>query len=173
MKYLFYLFVGISFLGCTEPSEDILVVQGVKPLYLAENTFDVISSEVPKPFERTGKIYQYGSYLYISDRGTGVHVIDNTDPSNPIKIAFISIPGNFDMLARFDAMYADSGNDLVTIDMSDLDNAQEVHRIENVYPGAGDSYPMFYSGYFECVDPAKGIVYDWEEATLTNPKCER
>jgi len=173
MKQLLIVFAGVLLASCNQLPKEDLIIEGLKPVYVQENNFAEISSEAPKAFNRVGKIYKQGNYILISDIGTGVHIIDNSDPSNPQKVSFINIPGNNDMLARFNAMYADNGKDLVTIDISNLDEAHEVNRIENVYPIAGEQSPPSYEGHFECVDPANGVVVAWEEAELINPKCEK
>lgn len=173
MKHLLFLTLSVLLVACTpKPNEDI-IVDGMQPIYIQQNNFEEIFSEGPKAFERVGKIYKQGNFLLISDIGTGVHVINNSNPSAPEKIAFINIPGNHDMLARLSAMYADNGNDLVTLDISDLNDVYVVDRIENVYPVPLEQSPPNYTGHFECVDPANGIVVGWREVELTNPKCSK
>src|SRR5579871_6128214 len=66
-----------------------------------------------------GKIGTYGKYIFMSETGKGIHVIDNSDPSNPKNISFINIPGNQDFAIRGNAMYADAYSDLVSFDISD------------------------------------------------------
>ncbi|MFT4661628.1 MAG: hypothetical protein ACI8XB_001906 [Patiriisocius sp.] len=165
----------MAFSSCIkEPVDEEYTVLGMKPLYLESESFNDIYAQDAKPFERVGKIYRYGQFIYISDRGTGVHIINNVDPYNPQKVTFINIPGNFDMLSRQDVLYADNNSDLITLDISNLHNISVVDRINDVYPNNGFfDYPQFYNGPFECVDPDKGLVYDWEEAYITNPKCQR
>lgn len=173
MRYTILFLLGVIIASCSPLPDNDLVVTGMEPIYIQENDFKDITSEAAKSFGKVGKIYKQGNYIFISDRGTGVHVINNADPSNPQKVGFINIPGNNDMLARASALYADNGKDFVTIDISDLANAHEVNRIENVYPNPGDQSPPNYSGYFECVDPANGIAIDWKEVELVNPKCKK
>jgi len=175
MKYKLYIITFTLFLAsCTSGGDEFDESKtGLRPVYMADIDLHAISSEAPKVFDRVGKIYQYGQYIFVSDKGTGVHIINNSDPSNPVKEAFINVPRSFDMLARLNALYADNGTDLVAIDITDITNAFETARITNVYRGVGDSYPPFYNGPFECVDETKGTVIDWEEADLINPQCFR
>src|SRR5690348_6755403 len=51
----------------------------------------------PRDVENPGKIYLYGNYIFLNDLQKGIHVIDNSNPSTPKNVAFISIPGNVDM----------------------------------------------------------------------------
>jgi hypothetical protein len=60
-------------------------------------------------------------------------VIDNSNPSNPVFVSFIKIPGNGDMSIRNNVLYADSYTDLVALDISDPADAKEISRVENVF----------------------------------------
>nr|WP_297783118.1 hypothetical protein [uncultured Allomuricauda sp.] len=93
------------------------------------NSVDVIA---PRPVEESGKVYTYGDYIFINDKYQGVHVIDNSNPNQPVKVAFIQIPGNVDVSVKNDYLFADSLMDLVVLDISDLDNITIVNRLENV-----------------------------------------
>lgn len=104
--------------------------------------------------EQTGKIYFKDGYLFINEPNEGVHVIDNHDPANPENIAFINIPGSFDLAVRGNILFADSYIDLVAIDISDVKNAREIGRIENLFPG--------YNSYGFYADSQMGIVTDWK-----------
>lgn len=179
MKSTHLLLLSLLIFSCGKQEvEPDLQVEGVKPVYVFHDQSASIGSLPPKDFQRVGKIYKNGHRIYISDKGTGVHVIDNSNPASPVKETFISVPLNFDMLARLGVMYADSGPDLVTIDINDIQNVSEVQRIPDVYFSSEDFegsnyFPNGYTGYFECVDPNKGYVIDWEDTQLTNPKCRR
>ena len=74
----------------------------------------------------------YGDYIFINDKYEGIHVIDNSNPNQPVKVAFIQIPGNVDISVKDNFLYADSLMDLVILDISDLDNITIVNRLENV-----------------------------------------
>src|ERR1700730_9076710 len=67
-----------------------------------------------KAMEYTGKIYSFGKYIFLNELEKGIHVIDNSDPSHPKNIGFISIPGNENMAVKGSMLYADSYADLVT-----------------------------------------------------------
>jgi len=49
-------------------------------------------------------------------------------------MGFIQIPGNKDVVIKGNLMYADNYTDLLTIDISDMDNVKEINRVEGVYP---------------------------------------
>ena len=93
----------------------------------------LVNIEEPAAIEESGKIYTYQNLLFINDNLKGVHVIDNSNPENPAKIAFIRIPQNTDVAVNDDLLYANSGIDLVVFDISDINNIQLKNRIENVF----------------------------------------
>jgi hypothetical protein len=61
----------------------------------------------------------------------------------------------------------------VAIDITDLSNVHITKRVAEIYPVENQMFPEFATGYFECVDTAKGYVAGWEKVNLSNPKCYR
>lgn len=113
-----------------------------------------ITTQAPREMRKPGKIYALGQFLFINEKQEGIHVVDNSDPSNPQKIAFWSIPGNVDMAIRNQRLYADQYIDLLTIDISDLLNPQLVCRTEQVFPLFG-------------FDPTKGYIVEYQQTNIT------
>lgn len=159
--------------ACTKPDPQPLFVPGMKPVYVSKAATTHIYADIPRSIVHLGKIYAKSPYIYINDSGMGVHVIDNTIPSDPQRIAFIHIPGNNDIAIKDNYLYADNFTDLVTLDISDWQNISVVSRVKNLYSFDEITYPINYNGYFECADSTKGIVIAWETTTLENPKCLR
>lgn len=138
MKTKTILFLCINFLlitSCSDDdfngaSEEYLVA---RPLTMSRAEFaNSVDITAPRPMDESGKVYTYGDYIFVNDKYQGVHVIDNTNPSQPVKVAFIQIPGNVDISVKDDYLFADSLMDLVVLDISDLDNITMVNRLENV-----------------------------------------
>ncbi|MCX6154342.1 MAG: hypothetical protein NT007_09285 [Candidatus Kapabacteria bacterium] len=102
------------------------------------------------------KIYIYGQYLFITDKGTGVHIFDNSNPANPQQLSFVAIPGNQDVAVKNNIMYADNYLDLVAFDISNPSAPKFVKRLENVFPNLLDMNNSY-------VDPKLGIVTNWVE----------
>lgn len=88
----------------------------------------------PQAIQKSGKIYAYGNYIFVNDKKKGIHVIENSNPRSPRKIAFINIPGNEDISIKGNYLYADSLIDLVVFDISDLESIVQVGRLEDVFP---------------------------------------
>ena len=113
-----------------------------------------------------GKICFYNGFLYISESEVGIHIIDNTNPSQPRIVGFIELVGNADLAIRDNLLYADALIDLVWFDISDPVNPRLKGRLENVFPEAlpvidnpyGYDYNMLYSEDGKRKD---GIVVGW------------
>lgn len=97
-----------------------------------------VLNESPREMCQPGKIYFYNNYIFINESREGVHVIDNSTPENPVNTGFISIPGNEDISIKDGMLYANNYIDLLTIDISELQNVSLVSRTENVFPPLWD-----------------------------------
>ena len=96
------------------------------------NSVDIIA---PIPIDESGKIYTYKNYIFVNDQYRGIHIIDNSNPLSPQKIAFLKIPGNVDIAVKDDILYADSISDLLVFDISDIGNIRMIKRLSNVLYG--------------------------------------
>ncbi|MFM9946000.1 MAG: hypothetical protein ACKVQB_12300 [Bacteroidia bacterium] len=181
IRFIFFISI-LSLVSCT-PSENLKIpeeVLGLKPVYIDTSKIEnYIFSTGPKVLVEPGKIFKTNTMLFVSDAGTGIHVIDNSDNKNPQKIAFINIPGNADLAKKGNFLYADCNGYLITIDISDplqavvtgIDNMLNQDRIA---PSAELRMKHFNSQqkvYYECPESNKGIVINWEVDTLYRPEC--
>lgn len=166
-------------LACNE-SESTEMVRGLKPIYgTAEELARLIKADEPLPLKQVGKIYTKDNYLFINEVNKGVHVFQNSDPTNPLKLKFIHVPGNVDIAIKGNFMYADMGTGLVTIDIADLDNVKVTHidndyvsEINQVQPPQ-NTLDVIGGGkvYFECADRSKGPIVSWELVEMPKPQC--
>jgi hypothetical protein len=150
--------------------DETLVVKGLRPVYGQPGTSKIISIQEPAVIEQPGKIVYLAPILFINELNKGFHVIDNSNPAKPEKVAFISVPFNKDLAVKGQYIYANNDLDLVSIRYISMDSIQVISRIENAFDGI-PLFPSDYRGFFECVDLSKGDVIGWESVTLTNPKC--
>jgi len=105
-----------------------------EPVFVQPIEFRVdIETYEARPMEKTGKIYFYNNFIFVNEQYEGIHIIDNSDPSNPQNIAFMDIPGNLDVAVKDDLMYADSYADLVTLNITDIQNPKLECRDEDVF----------------------------------------
>ena len=120
--------------SCNDDTEFVLV-NVAKPKYI---TLEALRSSIeitePVNIVASGKIYAYKNMILVNDLERGIHIIDNSDPKNPKKIAFIKVIANNDMEVRGDYLYVDSLMDLVVFDISDINNIKKVSRLKDVFP---------------------------------------
>lgn len=173
-------FILILLIMACEPNEEVYFgeqqVEGYMPVYSNGPEDLEIKLMEAQPIERAGKLYLYGNLLLINEISKGIHIIDNTDPANPIKLGFIQVPGSSDIVIKENVIYSNNFLDLVALKITPENTVEIVERIEGVISHEGlvnDLYPPEQGFYFECVDPAKGKILLWQKTLLTNPKCYR
>jgi LVIVD repeat len=177
MKTISYLLLLAVLLGCrvrpeaTPDGSPAFTGQGYRPVYLTTAALQDVKTEPPQPLRKPGKIYVRGRFLFINEHGKGLHLINNTDPRAPQKLAFIKIPGNVDIAIKGNYLYADSGRDFVVLDITDPTDVKLIKRIKNTFPA--QTYPPVLRTYFECVDGSQGVVVAWEKVSMSRPKCFR
>ena len=134
IKYTYILLVlTIAFSSCMDKYTEVFTANS--PIYLSyEDLRSAIKKSDQRDLVNTGKIYFKDGYIFVNEELKGIHIIDNRNPQNPDNIGFIEIPGNVDIAIKDDILYADSYIDLVAIDISDINNPVEVHRVEEVFP---------------------------------------
>lgn len=172
-NFLFFCCSILLWSGCIQERQSIPAeVIGLAPIYASDDWQEIIVT-APQGIENLGKIYYKEPYLYATERGRGIHIINNTDPQQPVPEAFLQIAGNSDLAIRNDILYANNVNDLVALDISDLSDLKIVERLANVYEVTGSDFPENYEGFFDCVNPDLGQVVGWFETTLREPQCWR
>ena len=137
IRSLLLLIFSISFttlfISCDQGCEESYTFDAYVPVYKsAEELNPEVSYEGQRSLENPGKIYYYGNYILINEQLQGVHVIDNSDLSNPQKIGFINIEGNIDIALKGDYIYADDYYNLVVIDISNIESPTISHTIPNI-----------------------------------------
>ncbi|MFT7453285.1 MAG: hypothetical protein ACI9VN_004023, partial [Patescibacteria group bacterium] len=110
------------------------------PIYATlEEIRSPVQMDEARELEDPGKIYFYNNYIFINEKRAGVHIFDNSNPSSPLNIGFLNIPGNVDIAIRNDIMLADNYIDLLSIDINDPSNPFLVKRTTEVFPSFGTS----------------------------------
>jgi hypothetical protein len=148
---LFLLLTVLWISGCSDRSRITYTDVDRLPIMLS---FDDIRSgykaEGVKEMVNPGRIYVYGQYLLINDLYDGIHIIDNADPSKPVKLGYLRIPGNTDAVVRNNQMYVNSGPDLLILDMSNVNAITLTKRVENAFfETAKKSDNMYLIGFGE------------------------
>ena len=105
------------------------------PIYMSyQRLRESVQVEAARAPDRLGRVYLYQNYVLLNEKNEGIHIIDNSDPTSPVNLGFIRIPGNTDMAMRDNYLFADSYVDLITLDMNDAANIQVVNRQGNLFP---------------------------------------
>jgi hypothetical protein len=111
-----------------------------------------------------GKIYYRSPYIFINERYKGIHVIDNSDPVNPVHVGFVVAPGCIDMAMKGDVLYIDNAVDLVAFDFA---AKQVTGRIRNVLPEPAAPDKTVFYGDRKGKDP---VLVGWEKMNGFNAR---
>jgi len=152
------------------PNFDVSDIEGMVPIYESEAQ---ISLHEPKSINQAGRFIFYNNLIFITEIGEGVHVIDNSDKTNPVSIAFIKIIGNTDLAIRNDIVYANNGPDLVSFTFAN-ETLTEISRVREVYFSYAESqeFPLRQSNvYFQCPEPERGRILYWNKEIIAEPNC--
>jgi len=132
--------------GCRTNCTKTISYRAFVPVYMSMTDIRAINQVHPsKGLSDPGKIYVYKNLLLINERYEGVHVYNNSDPSNPVALKFVAIKGCLDMDVVDDVMIANQGADLVSWDISDPSNPIFVQRLESIMNHEllkNDSFPI-------------------------------
>ncbi|MCA8832728.1 LVIVD repeat-containing protein [Hymenobacter pini] len=171
MRKLYMLLLGSGLLlslsacpGIIDPAERIPLPR-YKPLLMARSQLEqAVAVLPPRELHNTGKIYLRDPYVLINEQYEGVHIINNQDPEHPTPVAFLRIPGNVDVAMKGALLYADSGSDLLTFDLSNITAAKLLSRVRGAVP----ELPMPENGevpaeYQPQNRPADAVVVGWQK----------
>jgi len=142
----------------------------VKPI---EEFRAMVKISEPRAITEAGKIYTYGDYVFINDDQKGVHIIDNTDHRNPVKIKFLEIPLNTDIAVKDNMLFANSAMDLVVFDLSDMNNIKEEGRMKNVFPNHNSRIPanatfVDSDNFYSETDVVMGYLMETRKIEMAN-----
>ncbi len=132
-KFLFICFSSLIFFSCEKNDEVVDTYEVAVPVTMSIADFRAsVSIEEPKEIEQSGKIYVYKDLIFVNDLKKGIMIIDNTN-FRPGKISYITIPLNTDIAVKDDVLFANSGRDLVTFDISNIQDIKILERLEDVF----------------------------------------
>ena len=90
-------------------------------------------------------------------------MINNVDPANPIKLAFIEVPGCIDIAMKGNTLYVDNAIDLVALDVSDPLSVQVTERIPAIFPEHTNQEAYWQSMNF---DRSKFVIVGWKDTVV-------
>ncbi len=129
------LMVSGIFISCEDQVTTTYTYRTMVPVYLEMSDIRarMITVEPAQPLDNPGKIYLYGDFLLINEPQKGIHILDNSNPANPINKSFIPIEGNVDLAVNDNKLYADSYVDLLVFDISSINNIKLINRVKDVF----------------------------------------
>jgi hypothetical protein len=160
------------------------MVMGYKPVYSTDSSQFRVEALGPQPVKFAGKIYVKGNLIFQNDLGSGIHVIDNSNPNSPNRVGFIRVVGNSEISIKGNYLYANSFTDLLVIDISNWQNVVEVTRVRQAFFAGSQAYagtnitnnyiPLPERGvYFEC--PGNTNIYSvqtgWVKDSVSTYSC--
>ncbi len=132
------LFVLAGCEGYGDPDNVVLTdpaPQQFEPVVMDRDEFEAAVQMMPaQAIEKAGKIYIKNGLLFINDVHKGFHVYNYTDPTNPVPIGFINIPGSTDLAMRAHVIYINQATDLVVMSYSEDGAITFGGRNRDVFP---------------------------------------
>jgi hypothetical protein len=110
MKKLLLLFAILLFSGSSYYSGYIPILMFRSDLESSVRLTDSVMT-IRKP----GRIYLYQNWLMLVEKFKGVHLIDNSDPANPVRKGFLRVPGCQNVAVGNGTLYVDNAVDLVGV----------------------------------------------------------
>lgn len=152
-KMLLFVTIAVAFNSCLKDSawQSYTIY---RPLYKTMAQVEAeIKSATPVPIKEPGKLFIIDNYIFLNERGKGIHIIDNSNPALPVNKAFIAIPGNQDVAVYGNTLYADCYTNMLTIDITNPMQARHTKTTAGIFPdnSSVNGFP---------VDSSR-IIYDW------------
>lgn len=164
MKITKFLLVIAAFLML---GTDYMPISEYVPVLMKRTDMEnAVKLDSPRPMEETGKLYYKAPYLFIIEKYKGVHIIDNTDPTNPEKINFLHIDGIRDIAIKDDVLYADNAVDLIAIQFdAAITSITMTKRMKDYFPEMTppDGWGVAYSVWAN--RPNDTIIVGWKKRT--------
>ncbi len=119
-----------------------------------------INGDANTAIQQAGKLYIKDNFIYVNEVNKGIHIINNSNPSKPVQVAFLSIPGNLDIAIKGNILYADMYNELLALDITDPLNAKLTNSIKNFFTDRAyiSNYPT---------NDSDQVVVGWDQKDTT------
>jgi len=156
----------MSMVSCKDSSVEFRKYTANVPQYMSYDEMrQPVKSKAGFAIGTAGKIYIKDNYLFVNEKYKGIHVFDNSNPSSPVNLAFLDIPGNVDLAVIDNYLYADNYVDLVVLDISNLNAPVEVARVKDIFPytipETTEMYPI------SNIDQEQGVIVGWQVKQVT------
>jgi len=164
------LIVSSQLLCCSKEKAPALRDEVWVPQYIEASKIKEIKSIGVQETQHGGKIYAWNTYLFQLEPLKGIHIYEIKN-NKPVPHSFIQVYGAQEISIRNGVLYTNNFKDMVSLDLSTINNVKEISRIKEVFHTAQTNLPPEH-GYFECVDSRKGIVIGWERKQHIHATCK-
>jgi hypothetical protein len=179
-------FICISFLvSCFDFRQNDLIGGGsvtrpeaYVPVYDTDSSGSrVVSAVAARPIRQPGKIYVQDNLLFQVEKLAGVHIIDYSNPAQPVKLGFIKSRGCSEVAYKNGYLIINNLNDLVFVDIRNVNEVKEATRIPNAFPQFYvdqffNNRPPEAGKFYVCPDFNRGDIIDWKlEKNVQGADC--
>lgn len=156
-KYLILFAAAVLFCSDINPGSRYV------PIFMIRDEMEkAVKLEVARPLKDPGKIYYKKPYLFIVEKYKGVHIFDNTNPTDPENVAFIHVDGIRDIAMKDDVMFADNAVDLIAIQFNpEYTLIQVTKRLKNYFQEM-PSPDGYSSTYLYSKRPNNSVLVAWK-----------
>jgi hypothetical protein len=157
---VFIVVIGLTFMAFrTSPPPSIKF----EPIMMSRADLEAsFAIEPAREIEKPGKLWVYNNFIMLIEQYRGIHIIDNSDPNNPQRVAFIRIEGCTEVAVREGILYANNAVDLVGVKATaDFSSLEIVSRNRDVMPVISSPEPWDDEYYLSRI-PDDMIIVRWE-----------
>lgn len=105
-----------------------------------------IKMEAPQSLNSLGATASHEQALYIVEHYKGIHVIDNSNPSSPVKTGFIRVPGIWHIAMIGGQLISDNSRDILSFDITDALHPVLQARAKDLLMPPPSKYDPYYWG---------------------------
>jgi hypothetical protein len=131
-----------------------------QPVIMQRADFETttILENTPRVIENSGKIYVKDNFIFVNEVNEGFHLINNSDPTNPVNVGFVKVLGSSDLSIKDDVFYVNNATDLIAFKINESSETLTItKRLENVFP---QIWSPEGQSYYPLED--NEIIVDWE-----------
>ena len=158
----------LFFCACTPWEQPAPPKSAYQPILISrEEANNEITVLPAKPsINNAGNFYKYLNFIFVIEKGEGIHIINNSNPDFPVDMGFLYIRNVTDIAIRGSNMYVNQSVDLVILNIQNINDIVVSGRIKNF---ANDLPPdgLPLKEKYKENRPPNSIVIRWELETNT------
>jgi len=128
-----------------------------------------LTMQAAKTVENPGKLWIKDQYLFINEPMKGVHVFNNSIPSNPINIGFIPVISSLDIAVKGNVLFVDSYTDIISFDITNPEAITMICRTNDVFKNDKIQTSQGYNFNIPAIElnASNGVIIGWEQQEVT------